>query len=181
MSLPKLLLCTQCLASQAFRPGTATNHSHQACVFINFCDHYQCPFLLPSISTVSMYITHLTRWFQSSCSVRNYVSGIRVLHRQLGLSPMALDSFQVQSLLRAADISMRTPPLRCLPILPDILHHLCLLTPSLGPLGPSMRVCLIFGFLAMLRQSNLAPPSPSAFDPPRHTCRGDIVQAPPGL
>ena len=62
-----------------------------------------------------------------------------------------LNSFQVQSLLRTADISMRTPSLRRLPILPDLLHRLCLLTPSLGPLGPSMRVCLILGFFAMLR------------------------------
>ena len=72
--------------------------------------------------------------------------------------------------------------LRCLPILPDLLHHLCLLTPSLGPLGLSIWVCITFGFFfAMLRQSNLAPPSPSAFDPSRHTCMSDIFLAPLGL
>ena len=94
-----------------------------------------------------MYITHLSRRLQSSCNVRNYVSRIWVLHWELELSPTALDSFQVQSLLRAADISMRTPTLRHLPIPPDLLHRLYLLTPSLGPLGPSMLVCLTFVFL----------------------------------
>ena len=37
------------------------------------------------------------------------------------------------------------------------------------------------GFFGMLRQNNLAPPSHSQFDRSRHTCRGDIIQAPPGL
>ena len=30
----------------------------------------------------------------------------------------------------------------------------------------------------MLSQSNLAPPSPSAFDSTRHSCRGDILSPP---
>ena len=52
---------------------------------------------------------------------------------------------------------MRTPPLRCLPILSPLLHQLCNLTPSLGALGLALWVCLTFGFFTMLRQSNLAP------------------------
>ena len=51
------------------------------------------------------------------------------------------------------------------------MHCLCLLISTLGPLGPSMRVCLTFVFFALLKQSNMAPTSPSAFDSSRHTCR----------
>ena len=40
---------------------------------------------------------------------------------------------------------------------------------------------LTFGFFAMFRQSNLAPHSVTTFDALRHTCRGDIFTAPPGL
>ena len=58
---------------------------------------------------------------------------------------------------------------------------LCTLTPSLGNLGSALRVCLTFGFFAKLRHSNLAQPSAAQFDPSRHTCRGDIFFAPPGL
>ena len=53
---------------------------------------------------------------------------------------------------------MRTSPQKHLPILPHLLHQLCVLTSSLGMLGPSMQVCLAFSFFAMLRQNNLAPP-----------------------
>ena len=59
-----------------------------------------------------MFITNLPRQCQSSRSLRNYVSGIQILHRELGLSPTALDSFQVHALIRVVVISMRTLPLR---------------------------------------------------------------------
>ena len=76
---------------------------------------------------------------------------------------------------------MRMPPLRCLPILPLLLHDVCSITSSLESLGPALQVCLTFRLFPMLRQSNLTPPSASQFDPTRHTCRGDIFMAPPGL
>ena len=141
-SLSQLRLSTQHLATQAFRQSTSKNHAQQAAVYMHFRDHYKCHFINPSIFTVCMYITHFTRRIHASRSVRNYVSGIIILHRDLGLSPIAQDSFQVNTLLRASDISMRTPPLRCLPIQPSLLHCLCLLTSSLSPLGSSMWVCM---------------------------------------
>ena len=76
---------------------------------------------------------------------------------------------------------MRTPPNRKLPITPQILYKLCKLCKYIGVLGPVMKVALTFGYFAMLRQSNLAPPSLAKFDPSRHTCRGDVMAASPGL
>ena len=76
---------------------------------------------------------------------------------------------------------MHVPPLKCLSILPGLLHQLCLLSSSLGPLAPSMRVCLSFTFFCMLLQRNMTPPTPALFDPSRYTCRGNIIQVPPGL
>ena len=94
------------------------------------------------------------------------------LHKAIGLTPAALESFQVCCLLRVADISMRMPPLRCLPILLPLLHCLCTITPSLGALGLALHVCFNFRFFVMLRQSNLVPPSTAQFDPSWATCRG---------
>ena len=44
-----------------------------------------------------------------------------------------------------------------------------------------MKVCLCFGFFGMLRQSNMTPRFPAAFEISHSTCRGDIILAPPGL
>ena len=146
-----------------------------------FCDNFGLPFINPHISTVSYFITHLTQRFSSAASVRNYVSGIRTMHKQLGLTAHSLDSYPIACLLRAADLTMRRPPLRRLPITPHLLTQLCVMCDSAGPLGPSLKVALTFGFFGMLRQSNLAPASQNSFDPSRHTCRGDIRLANPGV
>ena len=43
------------------------------------------------------------------------MSGIRFLHRHLGLAPEAWDTFPIICLLWVVDVSMHTPPFRCLP------------------------------------------------------------------
>ena len=107
--------------------------------FIQFCDHYDLCFIDQDASTMCLFITHC---LSSVRSVRNYVSGVRTRHKELGLTPAALESFQVSSMLRAVDIAMRTPPLRRLPILPT-LHSLCTINSILRSLGPALPVCLL--------------------------------------
>ena len=82
-------------------------------------------------STLCYYITHLTSQFQSAKIMWNYISRVRFLHKQLSLTLEAINSFTITSLLHAIDITLRTPPLGCLPILPHLLHQLCLLTTRL--------------------------------------------------
>ena len=107
------------LASQAFHPGTAANHVRPRLTSV-FCDNYQLPFMNPRVSTLCYYITYLTTSFSSATSVRNYVCGVRLLHKQLGVAVEALDCFPVQCLRRLADLTMQTPPLRRLRILPHL-------------------------------------------------------------
>ena len=142
------------MAGQTFRPGMTANHVRQSDSFIRFCDNYGLEQGTPF--TLTYYITHLSSVFTSPKSMRNYVSRAVFLHKQFGLAPEAFDSFQVSSLLRAADVTMRTLPLHRLPFLPQLLTQLCQLSSSRSSLGPPMRVCLTLGFLSMLRQSSLA-------------------------
>ena len=138
--------------------------------------------MTPSEDILIWYITHLVRKFQSATAVRNYFSGARFLFKDRRVTePAAFSSHHVAWQLRAADLTMRIPPAPKLPITPRLLTHLCKLCRGLGRLGPAMKVALIFGFFGMLRQSNLAPSSATAFDPTRHTCRGDVTLAPPGV
>ena len=111
LPLLQLQQATQHLAPHAFSPGTSKNHAQQAQSFIQFCDHYHLCFLDPDDSTLCLYITHLSRRFSSAHSIRNYVSRVRTLHKEVGLAQASLESYQVSCLLQAADISMRTPPL----------------------------------------------------------------------
>ena len=137
-----------------------------------FFHHYHLQFIHPSSATVCYYITHLTYQFKSSKRMHNYISGVRFLHKQLGLAPEALDSVPVALLLRATGITIRTLPLRHIPILPDLLLHLCALISSLEPFGPAMLVCRAFSLLAVLLQSDLAPAPQRQFVSSQHTCQG---------
>jgi hypothetical protein len=51
----------------------------------------------------------------------------------------------------------------------------------MGDMGLVLRVAMTLGYFGMLRQSNLAPSQAKSWDPSRHTCRGDITFAKPGL
>ena len=150
-------------------------------MYYEFCQQYNLRPLSPEVSTLCYYITWLTKQFSSAQSIRNYVSGVSSLHKQLGRLAPALTSYPVATLLRAVDLTLRTPPRRRLPVTPQLLTSLVLLTKTLGALGPPMKVALLLGYFGMFRVSNLAPKSAVLFDPSRHTCRGDLLLKPPGL
>ena len=169
------------LAHEAFRPGTHHNHHTQAQKYKRFCQSYHFDWAEPDERALIMYITYLVRGYRSAATVRNYFSGVRFLFKTLGTHPRALDSHKVTWQLRAADLSMRIASQPRLPITPRLLERLCNLCSSLGPLGPSMKVALTFGYFGMFRLSNLAPKSKPDFDFTRHTCRGDVFLAPPGV
>jgi hypothetical protein len=160
------------LAANAFRPGTVDNHWQQADSYSQFCEHYGFQAVNPSTATMTYYITHLATKFTSAASVRNYVSGVAFMHKQLGGQAPAITSFPVTTLLCAVDLSLRTPPQRKQPIYPALLHKLCRLCDLIGSFGVVMKVAITFGFYGMLRQSNLAPRQAADFDLSRHTCRG---------
>ena len=115
MTLAQLKRVTSILVIHVFRPGTNANHIRQAKCYIDFCNHYQPQFLHSPSATIRYYITHITSHFTSSKSICNYVSRVQLLHSQLSLIPEALDTFPITSLLREADLTMRTPPLHHLP------------------------------------------------------------------
>ena len=146
-SLQQLQNDTQLLAQHAFRPGTKKNHQHQAAMFIEFCEHYALSAWNPSTATLTYYITYLSQRFSSARSVRNYVSGIRFMHKSLNIKSPALDSFPVSCLLRAVDLSLHTPTCRRLPIIPHLLHQLCQLCDHLAEFGIALKVALTIGFI----------------------------------
>lgn len=160
---------------QAFRPGTAANHISQFRSYIAFCTQFGLQDIDPSTETICIYVEYLAQRFQSPKSVHNYVSGVRLLHKYLGAPDANLYSFELDLMLRSLDITLRHTPKQRLPITWKILRQLCQVCDGLDTIGCVLKCALLFGFFGLLRQSNLAPRSPSLFDPTRHTCRGDLV------
>ncbi len=172
---------TKCRQRNAFRPGTRGNHQAQFSLYIAFCLFYGVQDINPSVQVICMYVEFLTRTFTSPRSIRNYVSGVRLLHKYLGQTPASLYSFQLDLMLRALDITMFHTPLRRQPIDLDLLQKICDKCDVFGILGKVVKCAFIFGFFGFLRQSNLAPRTALGFDRRRHTCRGDVLPHSPGL
>ena len=74
------------------------------------------------------HVTYITSHFQSPKSIHNYISGVTFLHRQLGLTSEAIDSFSIISLLHTADITHYVHTTTQAPT-----HHPTPSSPSLSP------------------------------------------------
>ena len=167
--------------SQAFRPGTKSNHKAQFELYVSFCLYINVEYMNPSAETICMYIEYLAQNFVSTQSIANYVSGVRLLHKMAGIPAPNLDSFEVKLMMRACILTIRHRPLQRQPLSIDMLSELVQVVEHCGIYGLVFKVAVLFAFYGFLRQSNLAPKSPSNFDPSRHTCRQDIFVAKPGL
>lgn len=128
-----------------------------------------------------LYAEFLARSFQSPRAIRNYISGIRLLHKYLGLDCASLVSFELDLILRALDLTMLHVPNQRTPIDSHTLKDICAACDSIGALGAVCKVAFLFGYFGFLRQSNIAPKNAAVFNCKQHTCRGDVLFHPPGL
>ena len=179
--LQALQAAVRTMRRQAFRGGTHANHRRQIKLYTAFCNHYNLQDINPAADTVAMYIAYLTHRLSSAQSVANYVSGVRLLHKLVGVDAPALRAHDVHLMMRSVKLHLRRPEHRRLPFTPDHIDQLCGLCDVMGDVGTVMKVAILFGYYGMLRQSNLAPRSQRSFDHSRHTCRGDVMLQPPGI
>lgn len=166
---------------QAFRPGTSANHISQFRAYLTFCTKFGLSDINPTVETVCLYVEYLAQRFRSPKSVNNYISGVRLLHKYIGVECASLYSFELDLMLRALDITLIHVPNQRLPLTYRILLQLCHICTGLGTTGLVLKCAYLFGFFGLLRQSNLAPNHQRAFDYRRHTCRGDVMFHYPGL
>lgn len=148
---------------------------------MSFCTHYNFRYVDPDPSTLCMYAEFLARSFSSPRAIRNYISGVRIFHKYLSIECAALQSFELDLILRALDLTMDHIPNQRIPLDQHMLNCICEVCDTLPDIGHVLKVAFLFGFYGFLRQSNLAPRTAQSFDPRRHTCRGDIMIRPPGL
>lgn len=92
---------------QAFRPGTQMNHQVQVKRYYIFCMKFHLQDLHPPPSNLTLYLEYLSEHLKSVQSVKNYLSAIGFIHRQLGLECKSLQSHEVSTMLRAIDHTLR--------------------------------------------------------------------------
>ena len=164
-----------------FASGTSKNFKSQWNTYFAFCNYYNLQPLPCSGHNMCRYITLLSHSLHSYQSVKNYVHGVRTLHKAYSLDCSFLDSFNVKLVLLSAKKRLGCTPLTKLPITPSILLKVKSLMNLNVPLYSVLWCAFLIAFFAFLRKSNLVPPSNSGFDPAMHLARNSILRTDYGL
>ena len=86
--------------SSAYAEGTKSNLKIQWESFLMFCIYFRMKYLPCSTETLSLYAQFLSRTFQSTQSIRNYLSGVKTMHYLLGYSVDHINGFLINLGLR---------------------------------------------------------------------------------
>ena len=89
-----------------------------------FCEYYNLPTLPADENTLCLYAQFLNRSFRSVQSIRNYLSGLKTLHKILEIEYSTSNMFQLNLLLRGIARSKQHVPKKAAPITPLILKDI---------------------------------------------------------
>jgi integrase len=107
-------------------------------------------------------------------TIRNYISSIKSNFNSVGLCVSAFNSPHISlALLSLSKNWVPNVSLKLVFTPSQFIQHI--IHSSRLPLHIFYKSAFIFSFMALLRISNVAPPSPSTFDPMRHLRRGDVT------
>jgi integrase len=108
-------------------------------------------------------------------SIRNYLSGVKLLHLFTGHSYPDFGAFELTLALRGLRRLLSHTPKQALPMTPDILLKIHQNLDLAKPVHSTYWCAFLFAFYLMLRKSNLVPVSSSAFDSTKQLTRGDVL------
>lgn len=156
-----------------FAESTKKTYQTYLRAYMGYCNQFNIPPVPLSVQNLARYIAFLSVRLQFN-SINNYLSIVRLLHQESGVSS-PLDSFYIDSVLKGAKRVLGCGVRKKLPITPTILLKIF----SLISLGSSKDLCFwaacVVAFFSFLRKSNLFAPSLSQFDHRRHLSRDDVL------
>lgn len=163
-----------------YAPGTHKNHRSQWKSYLAFCLYFDFKPVPANAHVIALYCQFLSRSL-SLQSIRNYLSGVKLLHLMAGFDFPFLQSYEVRLTLKGIQRTVKHTPNRAPSITPDTLSKLV----SVIDLGYSKDVtfmcAFLFTFFLFARVSNIIPQAASRFDKIQHLCRGDIFECRVGL
>lgn len=165
----------------AYAAGTQRNLTLQWKTFIAFCLFFHLRDVPADLRTICLYAQFLSRSFQSVAAIRNYLSGVKVLHILSGHEFTHLDSLECRMLLKGLGRLKIHHVRQAAPLTPRILAAIfCRLDFAL-PLHVACWAAFLIAFFSMARKSNMVPSSLARFNRRKQLCRGDILMGENGL
>ncbi|XP_052069783.1 uncharacterized protein LOC127708704 [Mytilus californianus] len=159
--------------NHTYAESTKKTYQNYLKSYMEFCRRINIALVPLSPLNLARYVAYLSARLQFN-SINNYLSIIRLLHLEAGITS-PLESFFMDSVLKGAKRVLGCTVHSKLPLTPKILNEIF----TLLSLSSSKDLCFwaacLVAFFSFLRKSNLFAPSLSAFDPVRQLSREDIT------
>lgn len=166
----------------AYATGTSKNHRTQWRTYLYFTLKFNLVSLPASLQTICLYCQFLSR-SMTPPSVRNYLSGVKLLHLMLGFEFPDLSAHEFKLTLRGIERLAQHRPHRAPPITPDLLSTLVSCGVDFDPSDVTFSCAFLFAFFLFARISNPVPESSQAshVQEYKRICRGHVVPTHYGL
>ena len=142
----------------AFAKGTYSNLRTQFRNYFGFCVYFGRVPLPSNVETICGFAQFLSR-SMTPPSIRNYLSGVKMLHIFLGYEYTFTDDFHLHLTVRGIERIHLHVPRRARPITPAILLAIQQRSSSFSSLHRSVFACALFLFFTMARAGSILPAS----------------------
>ncbi len=159
----------------AFAPGTHKNLRTQWRAYFLFCIYFHRSPLPASAHTLCLYAQFLSRSFKAVASIRNYISGVKLLHLLMDHDCPAFGAMELKLALRGLARLNPHMPTQASPITPHLLLRIYNVLDMTQVTDTVMWSLYLTAFFSFLRKSNLVPLSPAQFDPSCQLARGRVA------
>ena len=141
---------------RAFAKGTYSNLRTQFRCYLGFCIYFHRTPLPANIDTICGFAQFLSR-SMTPLSIKNYLSGVKMLHIFLGHEYPFSKDFHLHLTIRGIERTLLHVPRRAKPITPDILLAIQQHSHSFSSLQHTVFACGLFLFFTMARAGSVLP------------------------
>lgn len=162
----------------AFAQSTTGNIKSQCKAFLLFTKFFNLQSWPAELDTICLFAQFLSRSFSSVESIKNYISGVKLVHLLMDLPFPHVGKIELKLVIRGLARLNPFTPRQALPITPEILLDMYkVLDINNNILHATLWCCFLLGFYLFARKSNLVPVSAPKFSQKKHLCRRDIMVA----
>ena len=146
--------------------GTWWNKQLHVAVYVRFCKSHEVDPLTPPLYDVLSFVVHLSIRLKAPGSVFNYLSSVKTWFTASTGSPDHFDSHHVKILKKGVTNSLNHQVARAFPLSPAELTKIVQFIRDFGIDTLVYAVAILFGYLTLVRQSNLVSLSIDKTGPP---------------
>ena len=142
----------------AFAKGTYSNLRTQFRCYLSFCVYFKRKPLPADLQTICGFVQFLSRSIKPP-SIRNYLSGVKLLHIFMGYEYRFGESFHLHLTLRGIERIHQYVPRRAIPITIKTLTSVQTLSQSFSSLERAVFACGLLLFFTLARAGSILPSS----------------------